>query len=203
MVIHILYRFIIVIVALQMMTDPFRIQWSDTSDGWLRCSRPIRGLGCHHWPKGREARHKGKCSNCQTVSMVLITGCKNSNKAKYDKIQAILTSQANSSFSGSRTHLPRKGPNLVPGGRGRPRVHTPCPLETADWPNSRLEGGSESWAARPAMPSPPPSSRLFQALFGSWAASSELEWLSSPANQQRYWLLWVKSHQSLNQNYQY
>ena len=168
-----------------MMTDPFRIQCSDTSDGWLGSSRPIRGLGCHHWPNGKETRHNGNCSNRQTVSMVLRAGCKNSKIAKYDKIQAILTSQANSSFSGSRTHLPRKGPNLVPGGRGSPLVHTPRPLETADWPNSRLEGGRESWAARPAMPSPPPTSRLFQALFGSWAVSSELEWLSSPANIQR------------------
>ena len=84
--------------------------------------------------------------------------------------EGLLTSQAKSSLVGSRTHFPRKGPNLTPAGTGA-RAHTP-PFLSWSW-----GGGVMRWLVRP------PSSRLRQRLRPSWspALHSDPERLSSPA----------------------
>ena len=82
-----------------------------------------------------------------------------------------LTSQAKLSLAGSRTHLPRKGPNLVPWGTGA-LVHTP-PCRSSSW-----GGGLISWAA-----TPPPSSRPRHTDSASpLPLHSDSDRLSSPAN---------------------
>ena len=114
---------------------------------------------------GGESRNSGR----EGANLARIESKKYANQRKM--MLSALTSQAKLSLAGSRTHLPRKGPNLVPWGTGA-LVHTP-PCRSSSW-----GGGLISWAA-----TPPPSSRPRHTDSTSpLPLHSDSDRLSSPAN---------------------